>query len=198
MTNLLKEIWSKVPKEIHNGEEFIRYKTLDVPILYLMRIADPKKCTIQEWVNEFKDSQQRDGSYLVSREQFMAKEKLFNTKTPSRAPFDASAIQEGHWSEADLDHLYFERIREETVLSDGDWEVIKSRIRNNEGKLSIDKSFKKELGYVLKHFSSAMRNKSLHLSRTQSRATATVFSKGSVKAVQTTNNLQHLISKRRR
>lgn len=196
MPSPLEILWKQIPKEIHNGKEYIHYRQLDVPYLYLMRMADPHKCTLQQWMDAFNDSRQADGSYLVSHEQFVAKMKYYNATIPTRAPFDANSLRQGYWDEKDLDEVYFTRIREETVLTDVDWEEVKRRIRQKDGRLMIDKDFVRELCFVLEKFPSVIRNRATNMMKLKETQKETGFTAGQADSLEAQKKLKHLLVKR--
>ncbi|MDO8644208.1 MAG: hypothetical protein Q7S00_04480 [bacterium] len=159
----LEDVWKKIPKTLKEGKEYIRYGSLDIPYLYLCRFADPRKCTYQEWIDSFKECQQKDGTYLISHEQFLAKEKYFNTRQLTSL-FDLSALREGLWPEAEFERLYVEKIQDELCMNNEDWEAIKNKIRRqtpNGPQLLITKEFKQELKAIIEKLPTMMRLKFL-------------------------------------
>ncbi|MBI1908630.1 MAG: hypothetical protein HYS22_00445 [Deltaproteobacteria bacterium] len=170
MANPLHEIWQKVEPKVKKGnKDYIQYLEQDLIFLYRSQFADNRKCTLDEWKKGFRDSLQKDGTYLVSYEQFLAKARYYNEKMPTSPPFDPDSIKEGPWKESDLDQLFQRKIKPETLYTDEEWAAIKEKLRKmfpqKEGWLLMNPLFKKELKYILETYPSVMRQRAINIQK---------------------------------
>lgn len=153
----MEYIWEKVPK---TAEGFIHYLAGDVPYLYQNGFVDTNRFSYNEWKQAFKDCEQQDGTYLISKDKFLSLRR-FRYGGPVFTPFDPYRVREGEWADEDLKKLFERSIKPSSgITEDIFWNSVKAlkdagSVQN--GKLWVDASVKKQLAYLIERFPSPRR-----------------------------------------
>src|SRR5262249_30757370 len=110
-------IWEKVSQPFPEGRRCIQWRTrADIDYLYDTGFVDTDRYKKEEWIDAFKDSLLPDGSYLITREQWLAK-GVYRFSGPTAAPFDPLSLQEGEWEVEEFEKILEEKIFPSTTLS---------------------------------------------------------------------------------
>lgn len=143
----IEEIWQTVSKPGPDGKRYILLKGMqDLGFLYISGFVDIKKYNFQEWINAFASSRQKDGSYLISHDQWVEKKK-FRYSGPVGVPFDPMTIKEEEYSEQEFIELLKTKVIPNTIFDQSAIPRIvaefklQKKIQN--GKIGVDKALKK-------------------------------------------------------
>ena len=125
----MEYIWERIPKQ--KGDKTICYLKGDLAYLYHNGFVDTVNYKIEQWEAAFIPFQQKDGSYVLNKEEFLTLRKYrYNAKV--YAPFDAFKIELGPWSDKALEGLYKFTISKATLIPhDAYWKAI-NLIKNGE------------------------------------------------------------------
>ncbi len=117
-----KEIMDWLWKQMHRGnlkmpaDQLIFEGEHDLVYLYNTGFVDTDKFSLDKWIQAFRESRQRDGSYSLTHEQWLDKVTYrYNEKV--EAPFDIMAIREGEWTESEWKDFVKEKIMPETIFT---------------------------------------------------------------------------------
>lgn len=153
----MEYIWEKVPK---TAEGLIHYLPGDIPYLYQNGFVDTRRFTYPQWKAAFKDCEQDDGTYLVSRDKFMSF-RVYRYTGPVFQPFEPHRVREGEWTDADLQKLFDLSIKPSSgIPEDVFWNSVKALKDQGlvKGKnLLVDKATKTQLAYLVERFPSPRR-----------------------------------------
>lgn len=112
------DIWEKVSVQAPDGQRTIRWPTrADIDYLYDTGFVDTDRFRKEEWLDAFKDSRQKGGSYIITKDQWLAK-RPFRFNGPTREPFDPLALREGEWEVEEFERILKERLFPSTTLSE--------------------------------------------------------------------------------
>ncbi len=103
-------IWSKVPKEIKDGEEYITYVQTDLPYLYYSGLVDTARFTLEQWERAFADCLGEDGRYWVNHRKMLFL-GMFRYHRTVNEPFDPLKMRTGKYS---IDRLW--KVYERSVI----------------------------------------------------------------------------------
>lgn len=157
----MEELWLKVSKPAKDGNRYITLKGLgDIGFLYATGFVDVQKFTFKEWMDAFAPSRQKDGSFVVTHPQWMAKKKFrFDGKLD--APFDAFTIEERDYTEAELTKLMTEKIIPNTIYNQSYIPQVLNNLRAQKklvnGKIKIDKGIKEFIHNLINTYPSPKR-----------------------------------------
>ncbi len=166
---LFDEIWKKVSKDDGTGSRFIKYESDDdLVFIYASGFVDADKCDLKTWMDVFASSLQEDGSYLVSQDQWMAKEKYYYDGTV-RLPFDPMLIPEKEYSEAEVVEIYQKCIIPSSQASADKINVMirdyKERRLLKDGKMTLTRDIKEEMRNFITAFPSPLRILEINVQR---------------------------------
>lgn len=126
----MQYIWERIPKQ--KDGITIRYLKADLDYLYVHGFVDSKRYTIEAWKKAFEPFKQKDGSYVLNREQFISL-YIYRYFGPANEVFDAKKIRDGSWTDAELKTLYDRSIGVATYIpEEAFWAFIKSFKGNKE------------------------------------------------------------------
>ncbi len=108
-------IWSKVPKEIKDGGEYVTYVKGDLPYLYYSGMVDAQRYTLEQWQKAFEDCLGEDGRYWVSHEKMLWLGRFRYSKTVNE-PFDPLKIRTGKYTADRLWKLFENSVIPSTSL----------------------------------------------------------------------------------
>ncbi|QQR80567.1 MAG: hypothetical protein IPJ69_14980 [Deltaproteobacteria bacterium] len=155
------DTWNKVSKPTKDGKRFITFKSVqDLMFLYATGFVDTQKYSFEQWLNAFTSSRQSNGSYLVSKEQWLEKKK-YHYSGPVNPPFDPMTIEEKEYTEQEITKLLtqdlipatsFDKSYVPQVINN-----LKAQGRLINGKFKIDQNVKKYLTEVIKQYPSPLR-----------------------------------------
>lgn len=156
-----EQIWDKVSKPDGTGKRAIRYESVDdLVFIYASGFVDADKYTLEQWIKAFESSRQKDRSYRVSYDQWLANEKYYYTG-PVRIPFDPLKIPEKEYTKEEVIELLktcivpsSQSIPEKVPLFIKDYEM-RGLFKN--GKLQMTSELKKELNLFIVRFPSPLR-----------------------------------------
>ena len=161
-TRAMEHIWKQVAKKEEGGQEFIHYTGVaELNFLYFTGFVNTQKYTLQEWQKAFDDSRQSNGSYRVTKDQWMAKQ-AFRYNGPVGRPFKPlDDLQEREYNETEIVDVLKNKIvpstsvDEKTIL--GYVNHYKSRGMLVNGKMKVDKSLKRDIHTLLEMYPSPLR-----------------------------------------
>ncbi len=159
--SIFDEIWERTSHDDGSGAPVIKYAAnQDLLFLYAAGFVDAEKYPLEEWVEAFKPSLQPDGSYIVTREQWMDKEKYYYSGE-IREPFDPLQIPEKEYSEEEISDMFkaciipsSQATADKVPLFINDY---KERGVMKDGKMAVTKQIKQELNLFLSKFPSPLR-----------------------------------------
>src|SRR5262245_56516548 len=106
----LEAIFNRVAKDGKDGKKYIFFKDqTDIAFLYASGFVDAKKYGFQNWMDAFKPSRQADGSYVISREQWMEKKK-YHYEGPINPPWDPMSLEEREYTEKEIQEIIAKKI----------------------------------------------------------------------------------------
>ncbi len=150
--HVLRAIWERLSKPGPAGKKFLILKHRnDIVYLYSTGFVDESQITLLDWVKAFEDSLQKDGSYLITEEQWMDKAP-YHYSGPVGTPFDAMTLREGDWSEADMETLLREKILPATYFTESEFRRIFNEAKPtffSGGVYKISPAVKKDLKELL-------------------------------------------------
>ena len=112
----MKSIWDATAIAYPNGKTLIRWTSRnDLVYLYDIGFVDTDQFSPEQWIKSFEDSLQKDFSYLVTEEQWMAK-RSYRYEGPTELPFNPLTMREGEWEPAELDAIVYQKILPSTTL----------------------------------------------------------------------------------
>ncbi|MBF0103834.1 MAG: hypothetical protein HQM16_00780 [Deltaproteobacteria bacterium] len=151
--NAMEYIWDRIPKQ--KDGKTIKYIKGDVDYLYLHGFVDTRNFTLEEWKAAFKPYAQPDGSYVLNKDQFLAL-RMYRYTGPSDEFFDALRIQEGPWTDKELQYLYDRSIGVASNISSKTfWAYINSLKKhthyiNKDGHFMMDMAVKMGIDSMVK------------------------------------------------
>lgn len=159
--SLFEDIWNKIAKEDGTGTRVITYNSdQDLNFIYASGFVDGSKYTLKQWLDAFRPSQQKDGSYRVSFKQWLEKEKFYYDG-PVREPFNPLLIPEKEFTEAELVDMFKKCVvpsslatEEKIPLFLKDYQQ-RSLLKN--GKMMMTMEVKQELRDFLTFYPSPLR-----------------------------------------
>lgn len=157
----LEVIFNQVSKEEKDGKRHIFFKDhVDIAFLYATGFVDAKKFNYKQWLDSFDPSKQPDGSYIVSKEQWMEKRKFYYDG-PIHPPWDPMAVEEREYSEKEIHDLLVEKVLPCTIFDASYAQVyinnLKAQGRLANGKAKVDKPAKEYILQVINQYPSPMR-----------------------------------------
>lgn len=156
-----EQIFEKVAKKDASGNRVIHYASDDDLIfIYASGFVDAEKYSLQQWIEAFADSQQKDGTYQVTYKQWMAKEPFYYTG-PVREPFDPMKIPEKEFTEEEFVDLWRQCIIPSSQSTEEKIPQVLSDLKKQgvlkDGKILVDEGVKKQLAYFLLAYPSPLR-----------------------------------------
>ncbi len=98
-------IWSQVPKETKDGEEYVTYVKTDLPFLYHSGLVDTEHFTLEQWERAFADCLGEDGRYWVNHKKMLFL-GIFRYHRTVNEPFDPLQMRTGKYSVERLWKIY--------------------------------------------------------------------------------------------
>lgn len=171
--NPMEELWDKVAQPEKDGQKYISYKNdQDLLFLYANGFVDFRKFSLDDWIRSFQPSKQKDGSYRVTHEQWLEKEK-FRFAGAVGEPFDPERLKEREYSEAEFTAVLKHFICPSTWIAETNIPQIldfyRSKNKLVNGKILMDRILKKELEEVLEKVPSPLRILQLDVARVRGR-----------------------------
>lgn len=140
----METIWRRSPKEEHLPPhlkgEYVLYLATDPRYLYLSGFVDVKNFSYEEWENAFQNCKQPNGSYLISKDQFIALGK-YKYSGPVKKPLDAMKIREGWYKLTDWHEFCVNSILPSTSLLSIDNLILMEKMARDQGKIVGDRIF---------------------------------------------------------
>lgn len=205
---VFEDIWQAVSEEDESGLRFLRYASRkDLVFLYDSGFVDAEKYSVDDWVDAFKPSLQKDESYKVSYDQWMEKQKYYYSG-PIREPFDAMKIPERDFTLEEFEDMLRTCIVPSTQMGPEKVpeyiESCKKRGMLSDGKIKMTPEVKKELGEFLTLYPSPLRILEVNVKRLREGGAApegvseaaqkTGFAVGKTAAQRTSSKLDSLLS----
>ncbi|MBI2342032.1 MAG: hypothetical protein HYU98_04790, partial [Deltaproteobacteria bacterium] len=123
-------------------------------------IVDTKSFTIDEWRAAFDAHSRGDGTFSLSKEEFLSKEP-YRYKGEIMVPFDAMQINEGKYTDEGLNELFASSIAPSCLLSPSELETFldafKGDYRDAAGLIKINAKAKKKIQTLLEESPSPLR-----------------------------------------
>ena len=120
---------------------------------------DINRFSFKEWAESFQSSQQKDGSYLVTHDQWLEKRK-FRYEGPIGVPFDPLSLEEREYTEAEFLKILSEKVIPNTIFEKNAAPQIMANLRLRKklqnGKVILDKEVKEGLVHVLTNYASPL------------------------------------------
>lgn len=149
-------IWERLPKT-KDGK--VLYLKNDIPFLYNSGFVDSRIYSLDEWLEVLKERQQKDGSYLVEKDFFIA--LGYFRPIPEGKAFDPNKIPEGEWPDNKLYVMYKLRFEKQSSLTEDQfWKVIKAlkkKGHEKNGHLYINDEVKQYFNEIFKKYLSPRR-----------------------------------------
>lgn len=147
----MEYIWERIPKQ--KDGKTIRYLEGDLAYLYYHGFVDTNRYKLENWKNALLMFKQKDGSYVLTKDQFMILRK-FRYVNVSYEPLDPYKLEEGPWPDKALKGLYVKTIARATTIPEKVFfEAVdilkKAGHTDKQGQLVIDINFKKLLNNLL-------------------------------------------------
>jgi len=157
----MEELWLKVSKPAKDGNRYIVLKGLgDLGFLYATGFVDVQKYGFKEWMDAFARSRQKDGSFIITHAQWLEKRK-FRFEGRLETPFDAHAIEEREYTEAEVTKLLTEKIIPNTIYNQSYVPQILNNLRAQNklinGKVRIDRPIKDYIHSIVNTYPSPKR-----------------------------------------
>lgn len=116
----------------------VKLVPFDLENMWECGIVDTKLHPLKEWIAAFDNHKQPDGTYLLTKTEFMAKED-FRYKGEIMIPFDAMKINEGKYTDEGLNELFHDSVVPSCNLAEKDvdkfLENLKNKFRDPESRL---------------------------------------------------------------
>lgn len=157
----MEQIWEKIATPDATGEKVVVYKgEQDLVFLYANGLVDADQYGLEEWVAAFADSRQKDGTYRLTHEQWMAKKK-FRYNGPVHKPFDPQRLKDGEYTPEEFYGILKEELVPSTWLTE---QSIPKVMKNyqaagkfKDGKFVIDQALKDDFEKILRFYPSPLR-----------------------------------------
>lgn len=158
----MEEIWESVSEPAPDGKRYLTFKNLGgLSFLYVTGFVDVKKYSFKDWSDAFLPSRKKDGSYLVTHEQWIEKKK-FRYAGPIGTPFDPTTLEEKEYTETDFVQLLQDGVVPNTYMIDE--KAIPQMVANLKaqgkikgGRILIDKTIKKSIAQLIDNYPSPLR-----------------------------------------
>lgn len=156
----MQVIWDKTSTPHPDGQRYIVWRNrFDLEFLYLMGFVDTDRFSKEEWIDSFRDSLQKGGSYRVTQDQWFAK-RIFRYSGPVGEPLDPLSLREGLWEMSEFETLLKEKILPSTTLKEDYFRGAIEKARKTaikEGKYVVNRPFKFGLKQLLLNYPSPRR-----------------------------------------
>lgn len=156
----MQVIWDKTSKPHPDGQRTIVWRDrYDLEFLYIMGFVDTDRFSKDEWIDSFRDSLQKDGSYRVTQDQWFAK-RAFRYSGPVGPPLDPMSIHEGLWDMKEFETFLKEKILPSTTLTEEHFRKAIEKAKKTaikDGKYVVNRVFKFALKQLLLTYPSPRR-----------------------------------------
>lgn len=157
----MHSIWNRVSRLAKDGKKYIVFKTAhDLAYLYASGFVDSKKFTYQNWMDAFAASKLKEGSYLVTYDQWMEKAK-YHYHGPVGEPFDPMQLEDRLYAEKEFIEILKKKVIPETIFDESQvgsfTNNLKAQGRFVNGQVNIDKEAKKFMLQFMNTYPSPMR-----------------------------------------
>jgi hypothetical protein len=157
----MEELWLKVSKPAKDGNRYILLKGLgDIGFLYATGFVDVQKFSFKDWMDSFLSSRQKDGSFVITKPQWMEKKK-FRYEGKIEPPFDAFTIEEKEYTESELTKLLTDKIIPNTIYNQSYIPQVLNNLRAQKklvnGKIRIDREMKEFIHNLINTYPSPKR-----------------------------------------
>lgn len=157
----MEELWEKIASPGPSGEKFIHYKSeYNLVYLYANGFVDFRKYSLKGWIDAFGESRQKDGSFRISRDQWIAKGR-YRYDGPIGPLFDPNKLKERDYTEAEFAILLKRSICPATTIPEKNIPAILDHYRKGkklvDGKIRMDRSLKREIAATLQKIPSPLR-----------------------------------------
>lgn len=165
----METIWSRCDKETvlppHLKGEHILYIATDPEYLYLSGFVDVENFSLAEWQKAFEAYKQPNGTYLISKEQFIQLGK-YKYSGPVKKPLDAMMIREGWYELTDWHAFCVNSILPSTTLLSVDQLIAAENQLKKNGKIVnnrilVDKAAKLRIKQYLDDYPSPIRRREI-------------------------------------
>jgi hypothetical protein len=158
-SDVMENIWESMEKTADG--KHVRYSDIDVEQLWHIGFVDTEAYDMQTWKAVFDPYKQPDGSFIVSRDQFMALDQ-YRYKGEVFIPFDPMLINEGLYTDEGLDELVWASIAPSCSFSKEDlkefFDELKKDLRQQDGLILIRDEAKMRINSLLRLYPSPLRN----------------------------------------
>lgn len=165
----MERIWIKIKKEKnlpppYNKEDYIRYIATDPRYLYEVGFVYTTQFSFEEWEKAFEPYKQVDGTYLISKNQFIA---LGKYKAPDlvKKPLDPMKLREGWYDTHSWHEFCVKSVIPSTTLTVEQLVEAEKKMKDEgqivDGKILVDKQVKLRLKFMLDNFPSPARRREL-------------------------------------
>ncbi|HPQ80462.1 MAG TPA: hypothetical protein PLZ86_01925 [bacterium] len=156
---VMQYLWDTLDKTADGAH--IRYTIIDVEQLWWMGFVDTQRVSLEEWTRIFDPYLQKDGSYLLNRDQFLSLED-YRYKGEIRIPFDARLINEGKYTDDGLEDLIEASIAPSCGLPPENlnsfFAELKEEFRQSDGLILIEMPAKLRIKALIDEHPSPLRN----------------------------------------
>lgn len=88
----------------------------DIAYLYRSGFVDTDRFKLETWLQAFRPSRQKDGTYSLTYDEWIDKAQ-YRYAGKVQPPFDISSMREGEWNEADCKQFIKEKVIPETTIT---------------------------------------------------------------------------------
>lgn len=156
--NGMELFWERLQK--YPDEAHVTLSQEDVDTMWDSGIVDTKQYPIAAWRAAFDVHRQADGTYLLSKEEFLSKE-TYRYKGEIMVPFDAMQINEGKYTDEGLNELFDASIAPSASLSPAELKKflddLKTLFREPNGLVKIGKEAKTQIRDIIDQNPSPLR-----------------------------------------
>ncbi len=156
--NGMELFWDRLPKR--PDDDHITLSQEDIDAMWESGIVDTKQYPITAWRDAFDVHRQADGTYVLSKEEFLSKE-TYRYKGEIMVPFDAMQINEGKYTDEGLNELFDASIAPSSSLSPAEikkfLDDLKTLFREPNGLVKIGKEAKAQIRDMIEANPSPLR-----------------------------------------
>jgi len=156
--NGMEIIWLEIENKPDENHAIITSAELEA--MWQVGLIDTSRFPMDVWKAAFEGYKRPDGTYFISRDDFLAKEP-YRYKGEIMVPLDAMAINEGFYTEEGLKELFDMSVAPSCGLSRAElgkfFDELKSRHKDERGLIKIEKTAKLEIKKLLDEAPSPLR-----------------------------------------
>ncbi|OVE81363.1 hypothetical protein BVY03_04045 [bacterium K02(2017)] len=131
-------IWERIPKQKDGNT--ILYLKGDITYLYTHGFVDTRLFTLKQWTDAFIPFKQKDDSFVLTKSNFLSL-RPFRYNGPSDHVFDSMKIEEGPWTDKQLQELYDRSVGQASGISNETFWTYINELKKYENRLDDKGNF---------------------------------------------------------